>query len=342
MTTGHLKTWAVWFTPCMSTTAVRTFRIDWHDGHEQDEALLAATHLPWTLESQAAAPPTGIGDRVRARVCELGRARLIDCTVAPVTARRGRREIARTEGEWIGVLIQLDGRSLIRHGETAVESRAGSITVWESTVPGRFAVTETERKRTVMFPREAVAGLCPSFDFRTVIQLPEDQPGVMLFRTVADDVARCAADLDDGVRQATSRVLAELLAACLRPYQKAGRAALQAGLFANACAYIDQRIGDPELRPGTVAEDLRVPLRTLQDVFAQRGETIWGHIKSLRLARCRAELERGSGRTVTEIAFAFGFTSAGHFSRAFRERYGLTPREVRAAAATMQPARLRA
>ncbi|MDX3521208.1 helix-turn-helix domain-containing protein [Streptomyces scabiei] len=317
----------------MSTTAVRTVRLDWRGGHEQDEALLSATHLPWTVESRAEAPPPGLGDRVRVRSCELGRARLVDCTVAPVTARRGHREIARTEGEWIGVLLQLEGRSLIRHGDTAVESRPGSVTVWESTVPGRFAVTETERKRTILFPREVAAGLCPSLDFRSVIQLPEDQPAVRLFRTVAGEVADCAADLDEGARQAASRVLAELLAACLRPYRAVGRAALQAGLFANACAYIDRHIGASDLRPGTIAAALRVPLRTLQDVFAQRGETIWGYIKSLRLTRCRAELERGDGRTVTEIAFAFGFSSSGHFSRSFRERYGLTPREVRAAGA---------
>ncbi|MFB6845259.1 helix-turn-helix domain-containing protein [Streptomyces sp. NPDC056373] len=322
----------------MSTSAVRTTRLGWRDGYEQDEALLSATHLPWTVESRAAASPGHSGDRVRVRSCGLGRARLVDCTVAPLTAHRGRREIARTRGEWIGVLIQLDGRSLLTHGDVAVESRAGSVTVWESTVPGRFTVTETERKRTLLFPRDVASGLCPSLDFRSVIQLPQDQPAVRLFRTVADDVANCAADLDEGARQAASRVLAELLAACLRPYRPAGRAALQAGLFANACAHIDRHIGDFGLRPATVAAELRVPLRTLQDVFAQRGETMGGYIKSLRLTRCHAELERGDDRTVTEIAFAFGFTSAGHFSRAFRERYGVTPREVRAAAAAGQAA----
>ena len=38
-------------------------------------------------------------------------------------------------------------------------------------------------------------------------------------------------------------------------------------------------------------------------------------------------------RTVTEIAFAHGFTKSSHFSRTFREHYGLIAREVQAAAA---------
>jgi AraC-like DNA-binding protein len=35
------------------------------------------------------------------------------------------------------------------------------------------------------------------------------------------------------------------------------------------------------------------------------------------------------GRTVTSIAFDFGFNSPTHFGRVFRARYGVTPREYR-------------
>jgi AraC family transcriptional regulator, positive regulator of tynA and feaB len=81
-----------------------------------------------------------------------------------------------------------------------------------------------------------------------------------------------------------------------------------------------------------LAITFRVPLRPLQDVFTQRGETIWAHIRTLRLERSYTELQRGADRTVMEIAFANGFTNAAHFTRCFRERFGVTPRDVQAAA----------
>jgi transcriptional regulator GlxA family with amidase domain len=112
-----------------------------------------------------------------------------------------------------------------------------------------------------------------------------------------------------------------------------GRPALQTGLYERARHHIERRLDDPGLRAATLASELGVPLRTLQDVFAQRGETISEPIRTLRLGRCHTDLQRADGRTVTEIAFAHGFTDSSHFSRIFREHYGLTAREVQAAAA---------
>ena len=41
---------------------------------------------------------------------------------------------------------------------------------------------------------------------------------------------------------------------------------------------------------------------------------------------------RQAGRGVSEIAFAWGFNDASHFSRAFKQRFGMSPKEYRARA----------
>ncbi|OLP57308.1 transcriptional regulator [Rhizobium rhizosphaerae] len=50
--------------------------------------------------------------------------------------------------------------------------------------------------------------------------------------------------------------------------------------------------------------------------------------RSIRLAHGRRLVEQ-SPLSVAEIAFATGFSSAGHFSRAFSEAYGMTPHALR-------------
>jgi AraC-like DNA-binding protein len=59
---------------------------------------------------------------------------------------------------------------------------------------------------------------------------------------------------------------------------------------------------------------------------ALENETLARYILRRRLEECAralaAPLQR---RSVTEIAFLYGFKSATHFGRAFRDRYGVTP-----------------
>ena len=54
------------------------------------------------------------------------------------------------------------------------------------------------------------------------------------------------------------------------------------------------------------------------------------YVQQRRLARVHALLSSTQDRRrIAELAFAHGFVSETHFSRAFRRRYGYAPREVR-------------
>jgi transcriptional regulator GlxA family with amidase domain len=49
---------------------------------------------------------------------------------------------------------------------------------------------------------------------------------------------------------------------------------------------------------------------------------------NLRLTKARTQLQRTS-KSVVQISLACGFASAAHFSNAYRDRFGVTPREER-------------
>jgi AraC family transcriptional regulator len=56
------------------------------------------------------------------------------------------------------------------------------------------------------------------------------------------------------------------------------------------------------------------------------GETLGDFIKRVRLERSLYLLSHRKGTTLTEIAFACGFSSSSDFSRSFRAHYGVPPR----------------
>lgn len=66
--------------------------------------------------------------------------------------------------------------------------------------------------------------------------------------------------------------------------------------------------------------------------FAGEACTVAGWIWARRLEAVRADLCDPAlrHRTISDLAFGWGFVDASHFSRAFRARYGRTAREVHA------------
>ncbi len=99
-------------------------------------------------------------------------------------------------------------------------------------------------------------------------------------------------------------------------------------LFAQALAVLDRRIANP---PGLseLADKLGTNERKLTEVFRQRvGMTVFDYFSELRLETARHLLE-SSGMRVQAIASHVGYRNAGDFTRAYRRRYSLSPREYR-------------
>jgi AraC-like DNA-binding protein len=99
-------------------------------------------------------------------------------------------------------------------------------------------------------------------------------------------------------------------------------------------AYVQAHLHDPQLSLDHIASALGFSKRYLHKLFSEQGETLASWIWQARLAGIRKALAdpRERGRSITDIAFSWGFNSATHFSRSFRRRYGVAPREFRLAA----------
>ncbi|WP_336489276.1 helix-turn-helix domain-containing protein [Methylobacterium nigriterrae] len=96
-------------------------------------------------------------------------------------------------------------------------------------------------------------------------------------------------------------------------------------------AAVEARLADRALDAGTVARAAGVSVRYANEVLADESTSIVRLIQARRLARCRQALEDPSqmGRTVSEIAYGWGFSDMTHFARRFRSAYGVLPSEHR-------------
>ncbi len=96
-------------------------------------------------------------------------------------------------------------------------------------------------------------------------------------------------------------------------------------------AAIDARLADPALDASTVAAAAGVSVRYANAVLADENTTIMRLVQARRLERCRRALEdpEQTRRTVSEIAYSWGFSDMTHFGRKFKAAYGILPSEYR-------------
>ena len=87
---------------------------------------------------------------------------------------------------------------------------------------------------------------------------------------------------------------------------------------------------EAEFRADRLAMLCGVSLRTLQRHFRnQYGLTVKEWIRTVRLEQARTRLMLGEG--VKQVAFDLNYKQLSHFSRAFKDRFGVPPRFLSAA-----------
>jgi AraC-like DNA-binding protein len=124
-------------------------------------------------------------------------------------------------------------------------------------------------------------------------------------------------------------LLATNLSETLYPAKAIARS--QAVTLLEVKSFIHQHLADPNLSSYLIAKALNISKSYLYLLFQRENTTVNRYIWDLRLEKCRADLANPlhSHRTITEIAFAWGFNNSTHFSRMFKERYGQAARAYR-------------
>lgn len=97
-------------------------------------------------------------------------------------------------------------------------------------------------------------------------------------------------------------------------------------------AYIRQHLADPALSPQYVAQGCGLSVAYLHRILRAGGLSAESFIFEQRLDKCRELLlnPQHRHRSISELAYQVGFSHPSHFSRLFKRRFGMTPRDLRA------------
>jgi AraC-like DNA-binding protein len=106
--------------------------------------------------------------------------------------------------------------------------------------------------------------------------------------------------------------------------------AAQAAVLDRVLNYIDQHLGG-ELSPESIAAAQHISVRYLHTLFQRRDDTVGHHIRRLRMDRIRRDLADPdlAHLYASAVAARWGIPNPSHFSKLFREEFGVSPREFR-------------
>jgi acetamidase/formamidase/AraC-like DNA-binding protein len=156
-----------------------------------------------------------------------------------------------------------------------------------------------------------------------------------VFSHLLDTTARTLENLSDvewtTIAQSLVDFLLTLAHRLAPPTPDLNHSATQAALLHRICQTIERRLDDPDLTPAGVAQTEGISERYLQKLFEGVGDNFTHYVRERRLQRAWADLSNPAEahRSISEIAYRYGFSDSAHFSRTFRHRFGLPPREFR-------------
>jgi AraC-like DNA-binding protein len=268
------------------------------------------------------------------RTFGLGPLELAEVQCDPVVIERTRHDIVRDVVVCYFFTLQIEGSGRVSQCGREALLQPGEFTLVDSTEPYVLSFETRVRRLVVRVPgdqleRRTGAGV----DLRAVA-FGRGRPGTGLvfnaLRGLAEeaqvhpsqaDAALAACTLDLAVTAMLSQ------GSCEDSDHGAGRLRLLAAIR----AYARANLRDPDLAPRNAAAAAGISLRYLHQLFQREGTTFGAWVREERLRRCHAEIgdPAQSWRSISDIAFGYGFNDMAHFSRLFARSFGYPPRELR-------------
>jgi AraC-like DNA-binding protein len=188
----------------------------------------------------------------------------------------------------------------------------------------------------LIIPRDVLSPIITGGRLERPFRLPGASPLGSLLGAAIDAAKAQVPLLPDVLGEAVLRNLCGLVALSCRTFDESvdqGRDSLHSARLAAVKRYVDLHLADPTLTPASVAAALGISARQLHRLFKQNNVSFARYVSRQRLLRCRDAIggATGTGRSVVDIAFGWGFNSMATFYRAFVSEFGSPPAALRAA-----------
>ena len=248
---------------------------------------------------------------------------------------RTRTKIAASDRDYFLLSLQKEGRGVLaQDGRTAL-LQPGDFALYDTTRPYDLRFDGKFSQLVLRLPRGIVAGRLADAERCTALRIAGNAGTGKLASMF---IRQLHTEIDDIDPISVARLHAstvDLLATALGEQGGIGGASSESHVLLRrrVGAFIEEHLGDPDLSCEMIASAERISQRYLRKIFETSSQSVSELIWARRLDQAKRDLAdpQLSHIAVTGIGYDVGYKDAAHFSRSFKAKFGLTPRDYRAA-----------
>jgi len=230
-------------------------------------------------------------------------------------------------------VILVAGKYLMMQNGREVFLQPGDITIYDATRPHRIQCPDEFTKLIISIPRARFRDSIAGIDNCTALRIP----GTAGAGLIASNFLRSLAGQTDQLKahefSTFSDPALDLLTLAVASVRSVDYALSRSRTLAinRIKAFIEQRLGDSTINATLIAGSVGLSSRYINGLFADEGTSLMRYVWKRRLENCRKDLldPVHAGHRLSDIAFRWGFNDLSHFSRAFKQQFGCSPRELR-------------
>lgn len=271
-------------------------------------------------------------------VHDFGPVSISDVASDPMRAVRTPRLIDRSPADVCHLTIDRRSSSISQGDRPPADLGAGDAVLVDSSRPWVVVVNDFGHHLVVNVPRADLRRGMGVEDAMFGRRIPGDNPTLRVLTAMITEMGRNQSPTSSDTRLELGHTACELVASVVRS-ENEGRLRLADPRLSRHTQllrmrdFVQRHLADTELSPRVVADAFDVSLRYVELVFREGGSSPAQFIRETRLNEARRMLAdpRQRHRPIAAIGRAVGIERPSAFSRAFRGRFDVAPRDYREA-----------
>jgi len=232
------------------------------------------------------------------------------------------------------VCLQVEGTAQLRQDARRAALGPGDFALCDSNRAYELDLEAPFEQIVFKLPASALRSSVRDLDRLTASSVTSDHIEGQLLVEMVRTLWRDYDALEPAARLAVANGVANLLVAGLHTLVPPETSAASDSSFIHLeriKRLVDSQLSDPDLSVTSIARQLNLSTGHLHRVFKSEAVPLAHYIWLRRLEACSRDLldPRLASRSIGEIAYRRGFKDAAHFSRSFKERFGVSPRDWR-------------